>query len=181
MEVAADNTRFSYILDLLKRDRDQCSSIPVTQTARLSTASASLQMTLKLSVTVDKKEGKDAIQGNLDKLGKWGHQNLMKFNKSKCKVLHQGQGNPRHESKLGEVTESSPVEKDMGVLVDEKLDISQQCALTAQKTSCILGLIKSSRMRELIISLFSALVRPHVEHCVQLWDPQQKQHMDLLE
>ncbi|GAB0182194.1 hypothetical protein GRJ2_000684700 [Grus japonensis] len=93
----------------------------------------------KLCGVVDTLEGRDAIERDLDRL----------------------------ERLVGEWIESSPKEKGLGVLIDEKLNMSRQCALAAQKANRVLGCIKrgvTSRSREVILPLYLALVRPHLEY-----------------
>ena len=99
------------------------------------------------------------------------HLNLVTFNKGKCKILHLGHDNLWYVYRLGELTESS-IKKDLVVLVDEKFNMSQQCALSAQKANGNLDSIRrvmASRVREVIVPLYSALLRPCLEYCIQVW------------
>jgi len=107
----------------------------------------------------------------MDRLERWAYVSIMKFNNAKCKVLHLGRGYPKPRYRLGrEGVESSPEADDLGVLIDERLRMNQQCALAAQVVNCILGCIKRrvvGRLREVILPFYSALMRPHLEYCIQ--------------
>ena len=82
-----------------------------------------------------------------------------------------------------DLLERSSWEKDSGTLVDYRLAVSQQFALVAKKANGILGCVKrtmASRLREVIFDLYSDLVRPHLDYCVQFWTPQFQEDRDLL-
>ena len=109
--------------------------------------------------------------------------NLIRFNTSKCKVLHLSGGNLHYQYKLEDVrTEHSLAGKD-GVLVNGSLGHEcalQKCVVTAQKANCILGCIKrmvASRARYMVLALCSLLVRPHLENCIHMRSPQYRRDM----
>ena len=101
-------------------------------------------------------------------------------------MLHWG-GTPDAQYRLGTTQlESSFAKKDLVFLVDTKLNTCQQCAFTIKRANSILGCVSRSvvsRSREVILPLYSALVRMHLEYCVQYWDwaSHYKKDTDLLE
>ncbi|GAB0180683.1 mitochondrial enolase superfamily member 1 [Grus japonensis] len=84
----------------------------------------------KLGGVANTSEGCAAFQRDLDRLESWVGRNQMKFNKVKCRVLHLGTNNPKHQYRSGvDLLGSSTAEKDLGVLVDNKLSMTSNVPL----------------------------------------------------
>uniref|UniRef100_A0A803TH73 Reverse transcriptase domain-containing protein n=1 Tax=Anolis carolinensis TaxID=28377 RepID=A0A803TH73_ANOCA len=130
-------------------------------------------------------EDRSRIRNDHDRLERWAETNKMKFNRDKCKILHFSRKKLMQRYRMGDAwLDSSTCEKDLGVLVDNKLNMSLQCDVAAKKANGILACINRSivsRSMEVMLPLYSALVRPHLEYCAPFWALQLKGDVDKLE
>jgi hypothetical protein len=139
----------------------------------------------KIYGKVGTSQGIEALRRDLETLSEWSEKWQMPFNIEKCKVMHFGNKNVEakycmNNFKLDVITE----EKDLGVIISNKFKVSKQCAKAASKGNQILGLIKRtfiSKEKNIILSLYKALVRPHLEYCIQAWRPHLVKDIDILE
>ena len=106
----------------------------------------------------------------------------MRFNKGKCRVLHLGRNNCMHQYRLGaDLLEKNSLVKDLDVLVGNRLAMSQQCALAAQRAKCTLRETRPSTanwQRERLSALLCT-VQSHLQHWVWDWVPQYKKDIKL--
>ena len=102
----------------------------------------------------------------------------MLLNFGKCKCIHIGHGSMDEEYKLGDVVLGRIAqERDLGVTFCADMKVSEQCQFAALKGNQILGLIRRTityKEKQLIVPLYKAIVRPHLEYCIQAWRPYRK-------
>ena len=139
----------------------------------------------KLFRKVNTDGDKQHLQNDLDRLVKWSEKWQMLFNFGKCKCLHTGHRNLNVNYKMGDTVLGTTVkEKDLGVTISADMKVSEQCGIAASKGNKILGLIRRNityKGKKLIIPLYKAIVRPHLEYCIQAWRPYRKKDIDTLE
>ena len=137
----------------------------------------------KIFVEINSEEDLAAMERDLCRLQRWSENWLIQFNVEKCSTMHIGHRNPRVMYELnGNSLKTSELEKDLGVWISSDLKPAQHIGKVTAKANRIVGLIKrnfSYMDIEMCKSLYTSLVRPHIEYAVQSWSPYFKK--DILE
>ena len=114
---------------------------------------------------------KQKLQDYIDKLVRWSEKLQMLFNFGKCKCLHTGPGNTGMNYEMGGTILSKTVqEKDLGVTMNANMKVSEQCRIAASNGNEVIGMIRRNityKEKSLIVPLCKAIVRPHLEYCIQ--------------
>jgi hypothetical protein len=139
----------------------------------------------KISRVINSDMDRAGLQAALDRLMDWSDRWGMKFNVSKCKVMHMGRNNAKNDYVMaGSVLEKTREEKDLGVLVQDTLKPASQCAKAAKTALTVLGQITRAfryRDKKVFIQLYKQYVRPHLDFATQAWSPWQQADKELLE
>ena len=128
------------------------------------------------------------LQTDIDAMVNWAKVWKLQYNVAKCKVLHLGISNQQYgyrmehdnSSTLQSVTE----ERDLGVIIDDKLNFDQHIGNIVRKANTVLGLIKRSFRYlniECFLLLYKSLVRPLLEYSSPVWNPNKVKNIRLLE
>ena len=125
------------------------------------------------------------LQNCLDDLCRWADKWGMRFNETKCKVVHFGKKNPgKNYSMNGVNLAVSDMERDLGVNMHVSLKPSMHCKEAARKANGVLGNLGRSfhfRDRHTFIRLYKTYVRCHLEFAVPAWSPWSAHDIDILE
>ena len=101
------------------------------------------------------------------------------------KCINIGHGNMDEAYNMGDaVLGRTTQEKDLGVTFSAAMKVSEQCGIAASKGNQIIGLIRRTIMykeKQVIVPLCKAIVRPHLEYCIQSWRPYRKKDIYKLE
>ena len=144
----------------------------------------------KAGRVVENDNDRAKLQLEINNLVAWTEKWQMKFNESKCSVMHFGRSNPQYSYTMGGyapagvVLKTSVEEKDVGVIVHNSLKPTEMCAKAVSKANRVLGQMSRAihfRDRFTWIRLYKTYVRCHLEYCIQAWCPWTQANKDLLE
>ena len=130
-------------------------------------------------------DGQNALQRDLIRVQEWAQKWKMEFNVDKCKIMHFGKNNPKSIYTMGGSTlKTTDAERDLGITIDDRLDLGKHIKGIVAKANRMLGLIRISFAclnKAMFLNLYLVLVRPHLEYCVQVWSPYKKKYINLIE
>ena len=139
----------------------------------------------KLCKSINCDNDRLVLQNDLDNLHEWSQKWQMQFNGEKCSVIHLGNRTRKYSYNLSNhQLKKSHQERDLGVIVESSGKFSAQCNMAVNKASATLGIIRRHikyKNKSIISRLYKALVRPQLEYCVQVWNPQLKRDINNLE
>ena len=155
--------------------------IDVGLTCKISKFADDTKITSRVTTSAEKLE----LQSNLNQLISWAEKWQMQFNVDKCKVLHIGSNNDHTNYSLnGSELCKVNHEKDLGIIVCNDLKPGKhisEVVKTANKITGFIGRAFDYKSEKVILTLYNALVRPHLEYCVQFWSPYYRKDIDKLE
>ena len=144
-----------------------------------------MQITLNYSEQTKEIGDKQKLQDDIDKLVRWSKKWQMLYNFGKCKCLHTGPGNTgMHYEMGGSILSKTVKEKYLGVSMNANMNVSEQCRIAASQGNQIIGMIRRNRTykeNSSIVPLYKAIVRPHLEYCIQAWSPYLRKDIYMLE
>ena len=139
----------------------------------------------KLCKRVDKPELRLQLPENINKLAEWSDRWMMPFITSKCTVMHLGCHNRNHQYAMdGNQITSVSLQRDLGILISSDLRWDHQVNESCKKASKVLGMIARNFMyktRNITISLYKTLIRPHLEYGVQFRGTTLRKHAEQME
>ena len=130
-------------------------------------------------------DGKEVLQDDLNKVLEWAKMWKMEFIIDKCKMMHLGRKNPKNTYSMnGANIEETMEEKDLGVLIDNELEFGKHIKSIVGRANSVLGMIRivfNHMNKKMFLNLYTALIRPLLEYCVQVWSPHLMKYKNLIE
>ena len=169
---------------------------PILFTLYVNDIPASLQSIIsmyaddtKLISAILSEDSTENLRSDLKILEEWAIKFQMKFHPEKCHVMHIGSNNPKNEYTMTDGNQLHNLdkvssEKDLGILVDDKLKFSEHINVKVNKANQILGCVKHTfkhMTKDIFNLIYKSMVRPHLEYGSVIWNPHLKKDMDAIE